>query len=810
MRTSVACIPGLLLMLCCSFGSAEAQSVSEDSASQRILPLPEDKLSDVQTQMQLLQKLRSLVAAADDTAKSDLPTSTDVPRIDDKQLEQLQQALKKLQEQLPPGIKPPDLDSIPKEQLDEAMSNPDVQQQLKKMLEQFSKDGLLPKNDGDAGNSPLPPIPRPPGQPPAQPRMPQSGQSSPPSHPGEQSWESLKDAMKKLAEIAQGEKKIPSHNDETSPEIDTARDHKDASTRTVPQPGSNNEPQPRDDQPRDDQPRDDQPRDDQARDDQARDDQARDDQARDDQPRDNQPRDDRNDVERVEGESPEDEAGNRETPQPSLQAFQDLLKRYKDSQRNLQQPDDGTSGPEPDDTRLPEVRPGMPSPRTGNEGSASTPNPSRRVIRRPDRAKPLETPMNSGPRRSEQGEVFPPADIPSDVDPPSPVGNSGSLNQRSEQQSQNSSGSGSSEKTMPSVTEFLKEQFRNGFPAPGTSEDAANSKSSGSNNRPGSSPPVDSGRRDSAQPGTPDAAARPEQAGVDIRRELQKRGVRGTIEKIIEKAKVESKAQRKAKQQAEEDAIAGQTGPEAGQPGTEAGQPGSTGRRDVQTKSSGDNGLQNSLTDLLEGMGDKVEDIIKDAKFKEQTAESRQPRNSTWQQSPTDSDSRMNKWNDAASNFLSDLSKAPSGPAASRSSSGGRGSDSAAAPLAIGSLFLVGLGLLGILAVVAFFMRRPLLKLVSDATGVGGSPRVLQPSEIRSREDVISAFHELALNPKRLVESWWTHRAAATKLAAESPQQGNAVRTLAEIYEQARYLPDDVELPADRIQSARIALAECR
>ena len=761
----VACLRGLLLMLSCSTGIVEAQTVSEDSASQRILQLPEGKLSDVQTQMQLLQKLRSLVAASEGT-----------PKIDDKQLEQLQQALKKLQEQLPPGIKPPDLDSIPKEQLDEAMSNPHVQQQLKKMLEQFSKDGLLPKNDGGAGKSPLPAIPRRPEQLSAQPPMPPSGQASPLTSPGEQTWESLKDAMKKLAEIAQGGKKIPLRNDEKSPEIETAEDHHDASQRTIPQPGSNQEPQPRE----------------------------------------LQPRDDRNDAQRVEDERQDDGTGNRETPKPPLQAFQDLLKRYQDSQRNQQPSTDGSNGPEPDDTRLPEVRPGMRSPRTGNEENALAPNPSRRMIRRPDRAKSLETPMNAGPRRSEQGEVFPPAEIPSNVDPPAPVGDRGGLNRRSDQQSQNSSNSGSSEKTMPSVAEFLKEQFRQGFPAPGTSEDAANSKSSGSSNRPGTSPPADSVRRDSAQPGNPDEATRTdaatpmEPAGVDIRSELQKRGVRGTLDQIIEKAKAESRAQRIAKQQAEQDSISSQPGRVASQPGTEAGQPGSTGRQDARVKRPADKGLQNSLTDLLEGMGDKLEGIIKDAKFKEQTVESRQPRNSTSQQSPRDSDSRMNKWNAAASDFLSDLSKAPSAPAASRSSSGGEGSDFAAAPLAIGSLVLVGLGLLGILAAVAFLMRRPLLKLVSDATGVGVSPRVLQPSEIRSREDVISAFHELALNPKQLVESWWTHRAAATRLAAESPQQGNAVQTLAEIYEQARYLPDDVELAADKIQSARTALAECR
>ena len=205
-----------------------------------------------------------------------------------------------------------------------------------------------------------------------------------------------------------------------------------------------------------------------------------------------------------------------------------------------------------------------------------------------------------------------------------------------------------------------------------------------------------------------------------------------------------------------------------------------------------------------------MEDIFKDAKFKDRSSDSRRPRDSTRHESPGDSDSRLNSWNDAASDFFSDLSKAPQAPASPRSSSGGSSSVSAEAPLAIGAFFLVGLGLLGLVAVIAFLMRRPLLKLVSDATGIASPERVRQPSEIRSREDVIAAFHELVLNPKQLVESWWTHRAAAQKLSAESPQQGNAVQTLAGIYEQARYLPDNVELPADKIQSARTALAECR
>ena len=776
MRTSVGgCMLVVLLTLLCSTGTAEAQSVSGDSGSQRILPLPEGKLSDVQTQMQLLQRLRSLVASSDDTEKSELPSPADSPKIDDKQLEQLQQALKKLQEQLPPGVTPPDLDSIPKEQLDEAMANPAMQQQLKKMLEQFSKDGFLPKNDGDASNSPLPPVPHRRGQSPAQ----QPGQAPPSERPGEKSWESLKDAMKKLSEIAQGgNNKIP-QNDNGSPGVDAPEDGDDASPRTPPKRGSGDERQPRTEQPRTDR-------------------------------KDAEP----NDVEPREGDPVGDEAGNRETPQPSLQAFQDLLERFKDSQRNQQPSGDGTNGPEPDETRLPEVRPGMRSPRTEEDGRAPAPDASKRVIRRPDRATPVEPPVKSGPRTSERGEVFPPAEMPSSNQPPSSAGKSDPRVPQSDQQPQDLSGNGSSEKPMPSVSEFLKEQLRRGFPTPDPKEGTSDSKTSGGNERPKSSMPHDSRRNDSAQPGSPDETPGTNQSKIDIQRELQKRGVRGTLDKLIQNAKKETKArqlaQKQAEQQSQLDSLAGQPGNPGGLPGTEPGQPGNTTGPGGQNGTPGDAGLQKSLTDLLSGMDDNMKDIVKDAKFKDQSGESPSSDNSAWQQAPRDSDSRVNKWNDAASDFLSDLSKAPSAPAAPQSSSAGGSPISADTPLAIGSFFLVGLGLLGIAAIAAFLMRRPLLKLVSDVTGIASPGRVRQPSEIRSREDVISAFHELALNPAKLVESWWTHRAAATKLAAESPQQGHAVQTLAEIYEQARYLPDDVELPADKIQSARTALAECR
>lgn len=290
---------------------------------------------------------------------------------------------------------------------------------------------------------------------------------------------------------------------------------------------------------------------------------------------------------------------------------------------------------------------------------------------------------------------------------------------------------------------------------------------------------------------------------LDVRKELENRGIRSTLEKIVQKAKEESRA----KQQQE--AVAGQPGLTPLPQGKTASPASPVG----DTKSPSDPGLQKSLGDLLSGLDDNLQDIAKDAKFNEPPTTGPRVQDSSRQSQPPKSDSSIGKIRDAASDFFSDLSQAPQAPAASplsNSTTGGDSTRSTDTPLAIGSLFFVACVLIAVGGLVAYLMRKPLMKLVSDVTGVTRSHSALQPNEIRSRADVIAAFHDLALSPRQAVESWWTHQAAAQKMAAESPQSKLAVNTLAEIYEQARYLPDDVELPADKIQSARTALAECR
>ena len=171
--------PMVAMLLCLGFGFANAQ----DDPSQRPLPLPERGVADLPQHMELLKRLRSLVESQQKNPKQpanesdtlprlpELPSPTDAPSSQQKmneaasekspvqpqQLQQFQEALKNLASKLPPGFVPPDLSSVPPDQLRKAMENPAIQQQMKQMLEQFAKDGVLPKPGDNGSQLPVPP-----------------------------------------------------------------------------------------------------------------------------------------------------------------------------------------------------------------------------------------------------------------------------------------------------------------------------------------------------------------------------------------------------------------------------------------------------------------------------------------------------------------------------------------------------------------------------------------------------------------------------------------------------------------------------
>ncbi len=136
---------------------------AQDDSSQRILPLPRKDVPGLPTQMELLQQLRSMIESKGTGEPGDTSPGRDFRSPEyaaPLQFERLRSALEKLRGQLPPDFVPPDLSTIPKAQLEQTLKNPEVQQQLREMLEQFSKDGILPSPG--RGAPALPTFPRPP------------------------------------------------------------------------------------------------------------------------------------------------------------------------------------------------------------------------------------------------------------------------------------------------------------------------------------------------------------------------------------------------------------------------------------------------------------------------------------------------------------------------------------------------------------------------------------------------------------------------------------------------------------------------
>ena len=88
-------------------------------------------------------------------------------------------------------------------------------------------------------------------------------------------------------------------------------------------------------------------------------------------------------------------------------------------------------------------------------------------------------------------------------------------------------------------------------------------------------------------------------------------------------------------------------------------------------------------------------------------------------------------------------------------------------------------------------------------------PIPAMPNDLHDRADVVRAFHTLAARSPAVLNDWWTHERAATALAQATPAAGLAVERLAQLYEQARYLPSEIRLTDQQLESARRAVRRC-
>lgn len=335
---------------------------------------------------------------------------------------------------------------------------------------------------------------------------------------------------------------------------------------------------------------------------------------------------------------------------------------------------------------------------------------------------------------------------------------------------------------------------------PSTGGSANGSRPDGSENsvpaRPGS-PTANRDRapRDTAMPTAPppkqgptplDPLSGAKRPPMDVRSELEEQGFAQTLRKIVEQAREESLVD-------SSDASRPSVGGEAGGNGSSTG-------------------LEGSVVRMLDGLRKDLVETAQEPSVPSPDSKRTQPNvvSSSAPQPDAERRSTLSQVSKAAGNILSDIATPPaSRPApvrSSRATSSGGAADSQWA----GSRSTVGLlVLLAVLGLVWYFVPH-LLAAINDSR-LAGSPvgGAIHPADIRSRSDVIRAFHQYALRPATLASTWWTHREVERQVAESTPTLRPAIQTLTDLYEQARYLPDDADFTPDQIGTARRALEQC-
>ncbi|MEQ9408141.1 MAG: DUF4129 domain-containing protein [Fuerstiella sp.] len=316
--------------------------------------------------------------------------------------------------------------------------------------------------------------------------------------------------------------------------------------------------------------------------------------------------------------------------------------------------------------------------------------------------------------------------------------------------------------TQPGASAGLSRQSRNGSPEPS----------------PKIEPSLDTGP-------SPEELRRTQQ---QIKSELDRNGFQQALRRIA----------REAQQQAQSAANSGSSGlPAAG-----------------NAPAVRDAGVEAALFRALDGVREDLLEIAKEAKFKPGNSDTSMGNRANGSGSAAvrsagsdnDRPSAMREFRSSAKDFLSGLiqgpAAAPSRPATPSalpgSSMPGTGNSS------FGYVLLLTLA--AIAAILFWKLSRP--GLLAHEHAAGGTR--MKAMHIRTKADVIRAFHQMALTPGRDTEPWWTHHQVVDDLIQRSPKTFDEARLLAQLYEQARYLPADTEFTAEQIQQARDALQWCR
>lgn len=211
--------------------------------------------------------------------------------------------------------------------------------------------------------------------------------------------------------------------------------------------------------------------------------------------------------------------------------------------------------------------------------------------------------------------------------------------------------------------------------------------------------------------------------------------------------------------------------------------------------------LQSAFVDALaeatKGLAEQVDEIVTDDRFSRrdrgQRSSRRERRGPLGQLAGLGN--RANEW------FVDSVE--PEAPSTSIMSNGLTG------PANGGSGFSPGL-LAGLFIVcgVAFWLLQK--KRVEAQSQNAYSTLGPAPKNLKNRQDIVQAFHDLAARCPAVMADWWTHDRAAQALATSSPDVDEELRQLAQLYEQARYLPEESALTDEQLAAAKAAWLRCR
>lgn len=216
--------------------------------------------------------------------------------------------------------------------------------------------------------------------------------------------------------------------------------------------------------------------------------------------------------------------------------------------------------------------------------------------------------------------------------------------------------------------------------------------------------------------------------------------------------------------------------------------------------------VEGALLRAVDGIREDVVELVKEGKvqFRDLTGSRSRPSPRGSRRS-SNSGSTLGNFQRRANNFFKGLTNSPGASPGPRPSVP---STTASSPLfgSSGGLTMIVI-LIGLIVGGILIARE--MKKSAGGTAMSDAARHQLMGKIETKADLVRAFHAMALKPTRNTEDWWTHQKFVTELVQDSPEHRDSVSVLADLYEQARYQPDDYEFTQSQIERARQAMRQC-